>query len=311
MSIVCKFVSYAASCSVNKSCLTLRPQGLLHARLPCLSLSQSWLKLMSIESVVPSNHLILCYPLLFLPSIFPSISIFSSESAVHIRWPKYWSTFSISPSNEYPGLVSFRIDWFDLAVQGPLKSLLLHHSWKASILWCSAFFTVHLISVLDYWRNHSFDYTDLCQQKAKLPFRPLKLVNKDSYTLSLMKQLIYMFTWFSSFPTFGKRISLATDKCANRKWAEEDSNFSYWRMQPNVIFYYWMLMSWMEITESERSRIWHKNINTHLRKHKMTICQLIVLHRLFMFGEGVSGYGRGSGNEFKKLIQPCKSTILQ
>ena len=101
---------------------------------------------MSIESVVPSNHLILCCPLL-LPSIFPSIRVFSDESVLLIKWPKYWSfSFSISPSNEYPGLIFFRIDWFDLlAVQGTLKSLLPHHSSKASILWCSAFFIVQLL----------------------------------------------------------------------------------------------------------------------------------------------------------------------
>ena len=101
---------------------------------------------MSIESVMPSNHLILCYPLLLLPSIFPSISVFSSESALCIRWPKYWSfRFSISPSNEHPGLISFRMDWLDLlAVQGTLKSLIQHHSSKASILQCSAFFIVQL-----------------------------------------------------------------------------------------------------------------------------------------------------------------------
>ena len=101
-------------------------------------------KPMSIESVMPSNHLILCRPLLILPSIFPSISVFSNESALRIRWPKYWSfSFSISPSNEYSGLISFRMDWLDLlAVQGTLKSLLQHHSSKASILRCSAFFTV-------------------------------------------------------------------------------------------------------------------------------------------------------------------------
>ena len=93
---------------------------------------------------MPSNHLILCCPFLLLPSIFPSIRVFSSESTLHIRWPKYWS-FSISPSNEYSGLISFRIYWFDLlAVQGTLKSLLRHHSSKASILWCSAFFIVQL-----------------------------------------------------------------------------------------------------------------------------------------------------------------------
>ena len=101
---------------------------------------------MSIELVMPSNHLILCHPLLLLPSIFPSIRVFSNESALHIRWPKYWSfSFNISPSNEYPGLISFRMDYLDLlAVQGALKSHLQHHSSKASILRCSAFFTVQL-----------------------------------------------------------------------------------------------------------------------------------------------------------------------
>ncbi|CAN0568399.1 unnamed protein product [Rangifer tarandus platyrhynchus] len=101
---------------------------------------------MSIESVMPSNHLILCCPLLLLPSIFPSIRVFSNESTLHMRWPKYWSfSFSINPSNEHPGLISFRVDWLDLlAVQGTLKSLLQHHSSKASILRCSAFFTVQL-----------------------------------------------------------------------------------------------------------------------------------------------------------------------
>ena len=104
------------------------------------TISQSLFKLMSIELVMPSNHLVLCCPLLLLPSIFPSIRVFSNESALPIRWPKYWSfSFSISPSNEYSGLISFRIDWFDLAAQGTLKSLLQHHSLKASILWHSAF----------------------------------------------------------------------------------------------------------------------------------------------------------------------------
>ena len=108
--------------------------------------SQSLLKLMSIQSVMPSNHLILCHPLLLLPSIFPSIRVFSSESVLCIRWPKYWSfSFSISPFNEYSGLIYFRMDWLDLlAVQGTLKSLLQHHSSKASILQCSAFFIVQL-----------------------------------------------------------------------------------------------------------------------------------------------------------------------
>ena len=99
--------------------------------------SRSLLKLMSIELVIPSSHLLLCYPLLLLPSIFPSIRVFSNESVLHIRWPKYWCfSFSISPSNEYSGLISFRMDWLDLlAVQGSLKSLLQRHSSKASILW--------------------------------------------------------------------------------------------------------------------------------------------------------------------------------
>ena len=107
---------------------------------------QSLLKLMSIESMMTSNHFILCRPLLLLPSVFPSIRVFSNESALHIRWPKYWSfSFSIDPSNEYSGLISFRIDCFDLlAVQSTLKSPLQHHSSKASILWCSAFIMVHL-----------------------------------------------------------------------------------------------------------------------------------------------------------------------
>ena len=112
------------------------------ARQASLSITNSWslLKLMSIESVIPSNHLILCRPLLLPPSIFPSIRVFSNESVLHIRWPKIWSfSFNISPSNENSGLVSFRMDWLDLlAVQGTLKSLLQHHSSKASILWHSA-----------------------------------------------------------------------------------------------------------------------------------------------------------------------------
>ena len=125
----------------------MRPHELQHARLPCPS-PDSWilLRLMSLKSVMPSNHLILSCPLLLLPSIFPSIMVFSNESALHIRWPKYWSfSFNIRPSNEYPGLISYRMDWLDLlAVQGTLKSLLQHHSSKASILQRSAFFIVQL-----------------------------------------------------------------------------------------------------------------------------------------------------------------------
>ena len=124
-----------------------------------LSITSFWslLKLMSIESVMPSNHLILCHPFLLLPSIFPSIRVFSNESVLHIRWPKYWSfSFSISPSNENSGLISFRMDWLGLlAVQGVFKCLLHAHSLKTSILWCSAFFIIQLSHPLhDDWKNH-------------------------------------------------------------------------------------------------------------------------------------------------------------
>ena len=128
------------------SCVQLfvTPWTAAHQASLSITNSQSLFKLMSIPSVMPSNHLILCCPLLLLPSIFPSIMVFSNESVLCIRWPKYWSfSFSISPSNEYSGLTFFRIDWFDLlAVQGtlPSKSLHQHHSLKASIFWCSAFF---------------------------------------------------------------------------------------------------------------------------------------------------------------------------
>ena len=125
---------------------SLWPHGLA-ARQASLSISnsQSLLRLMSIKSVMPSNHLILCCPLLLLSSIFPIVRVFSNESVLHIRWPKYWSfSFSLSPSNKYSGLISFRIDCFDLAVQGTFKSFLQHHSSKASILQCSALFVVQL-----------------------------------------------------------------------------------------------------------------------------------------------------------------------
>ena len=121
--------------------------------------SRSSPKLMCIKSVMPSSHLILCRPLLLLPPIPPSIRVFSNESTLRIRWPKYWSfSLSIRPSKEHPGLISFRMDWLDLlAVQGTLKRLLQQHTSKASILQCSAFFTVQLTSIHDHWENHSLD----------------------------------------------------------------------------------------------------------------------------------------------------------
>ena len=147
--------------SVAQPCLTLcnsmnrsTPGLPVHHQLP------EFTETHAIESVMPSSHLILCRPLLLLPRIPPSIRVFSNESTLRMRWPKYWSfSFSISPSNEHPGLISFRMDWLDLlAVQWTLKSLLQHHSSKASILWRSAFFTVQLLtSIHDHRKNHSLD----------------------------------------------------------------------------------------------------------------------------------------------------------
>ena len=143
-------VEFLDQLSVQFSCWvvsdSLWPHGPQHARPPCPSPTPSSPKPMSIESVMPSNHLILCRPLLLPPSVFSSIRVFSNESALRIRWPKYWSfNFSISPSNEYSGLISLRIDWFDLlGVQGTLKSLLQQHSSKATILQHSAFFMLQL-----------------------------------------------------------------------------------------------------------------------------------------------------------------------
>ena len=132
--------------SLNRVQLFVTPWTAAHQASLSITNSWSWLKLMSIESVMPSNHLILYCPLLLLPSIFPSIKVFSNESSLHIRWPKYWSSsFNISPSNKHLGLISFRMDWLDLlAVQGTFKRLLQHHSSKASIPQCSAFFIVQV-----------------------------------------------------------------------------------------------------------------------------------------------------------------------
>ena len=144
------------------SCVRLFVTPWTAARQAFLSVtnSQSLLKLMSIKLVMPSNHLTLCHPLFLPPSILPSIRVLSNESVLHIRWPKYWSfSFSFSPSSEYSGVISFRIDWFDLLpVQETLKSLLQHHSSKASILQHSGFlYGPTLTSIHDYWKNHSFD----------------------------------------------------------------------------------------------------------------------------------------------------------
>ena len=171
------------------------------ARQASLSITNSWrsLKLMSIELVMPSNHLILCHPLLLLPSIFPSIRVFSNESALHIWWPKYWSfSFNISPSNEHPGLISFSMDWWDLlAVQGTLKSLLQHHSSKASILQRSAFFTVQL--------SHSYMTTG-----KTIALTRRTLVGK---VMSLLFNMLYMLV-----TTF-----LSRGKCLLISWLQSTS----------------------------------------------------------------------------------------
>ena len=144
----------------------MTPWTAAHQASLSFTISQSLLKFMSIESVMPFNHLILCCPLLLLPSIFARTRVFSSESALHIRWSKYWSfSISVSPFSEYSGLISFRIDWFDLfAVRGTLKSLFQHHILRESILWGSVLFMVQLTSMHNRRKNHSFDYTDSCQQ---------------------------------------------------------------------------------------------------------------------------------------------------
>ena len=157
-------VAVVHSLSQVQPCATPWTAG--HQASLSFTISQSLLKLMSTESVMQSNHLVLCHLLLLLPSSFPSIRVLSKELALYIRWPKY-SSFSISPSNEYSGLTSFRIDWFDLLiVQGTLKSLFQHHRLKASILWHSVFFIVQLLltSIHDSWKNNSFDQIDLFYQ---------------------------------------------------------------------------------------------------------------------------------------------------
>ena len=181
---------------------SLQPNGLQPSRLPSPSLSWSLLQLMSIELVMPSNHLILCL-LLFLPSIFPSIWVFSNQSSLHIRGPKYWNfSLSICPSNEYSGLTSFRIDWFDLlAVQGTLKSLLQHHSLKVSVLWCSAFFMVQLSHLymttrktiaLTIWTIVSKEMSLLLNMLFRfvIAFLPQHYISKSS---------LYWFIWLKCF----------------------------------------------------------------------------------------------------------------
>ena len=165
VSYMCVYISSVQSLSHVR--LFATPWTITHQASLSITNSLSLLKVRSVESVMPSNHLFLCHPLLLLPSIFPSIRIFSIESVLCIRWPKYQSfSFSISPYNEYPGLISFRMNWLHLlAVQGTLKSLLQHHSSKASISSMLSFlYSPILTSIHDHWKKHSFDQTDLCWQ---------------------------------------------------------------------------------------------------------------------------------------------------
>ena len=140
------------------------PWTAVHQASLSFPISRSSIKLVYTESAILSNHLILCCPLILLSSVFPNIRVFSNKSVLHIRWPKYWR-FSINPSKEYSGLISSRIVWFDLlTVQKTVKNLLQHLDSKASVLRHSTLFMVQLTSIHDYWKNHSFDYTDLCWQ---------------------------------------------------------------------------------------------------------------------------------------------------
>ena len=161
------YIFYLCECVLSHSHVHLfaTPWTTAHQASLSFSISQNLFRLMPFESMMPSNHLILCYPLLLLPSIFPSIRVFSNQSVLCIRWPKYWSfRFSISPSNEYSGLISFRIDWFDLlTVQRTLMSLLQNHSLKASILWPSAFFNgPTLISVDNSYMTTGKNIPSIC-----------------------------------------------------------------------------------------------------------------------------------------------------
>ena len=154
---------FPCCCSLAKLCANLQSHGLQHTRLPCPPLSSSLLKFMSIESMILSSHLVFCFPLLLLPSTFSSIMVFSNESVLHIRWLKYWS-FSVSPSSEYSGLISFRIDWFNL-LENPRDSQESYpapqfKSINSSVL--SHLYGPALTSIHNYWKNHSFDYMDLC-----------------------------------------------------------------------------------------------------------------------------------------------------
>ena len=201
---------------------------------PSITNCRSLLKLMSIESVMLSNHLTLCRPLPLLPSIFPSIRVFSNESVLHIRWPKYWSfSFSISPSNEYSGLISFRIDWFDLAVQGSFKSLLQHHSSKAWILQCSAFFmafsfsfflfflflNIFLFFFFNFFFYLIFKISFSCHNHLRLYCCSTKAAvdNTQKHLIMFQYNLIYKNSWWAGLPHLF-RTCLFQCACFKSEW---------------------------------------------------------------------------------------------
>ena len=197
---------------------TLPPHGLQHARLLCPSWSPGVCSnSRPLPSMMPSSHLILCQALLLLPSVFPSIRVFPNESALHIRWPKYWSfSFSISPSSEYSGLISFRIDCFDLLViQRTLKSLLQHHTSKASILWCSAFFTVQL--------SHPYDYGTTGKTIALTRWT---LVSKEmSLLFNMLSRLVMTFLPRSKSFNFMAAVTICSDSGAHENKVCHYSHF--------------------------------------------------------------------------------------
>ena len=190
---------------------SLQPHEMQHTRLPYPSLSPSLLRFMSIESAMPSIYLLLCCPLLFLPSIFPNIRVFSNELALHSRWPKYWSiSFGISPSNEYSALIYFRIDWFDLfAVQGTLKRLLQHHSSKASILWHLALFMVQLS--YPYMTTRKTKTLTIWTFVSKVMSLLFNMLSRHICTLCNVELLVNQWGW-------GKQHSMTGPWCIQFQW---------------------------------------------------------------------------------------------
>ena len=225
---------------------SLRPHGQQHTRPPC-PLS----KLMSIKLVMSSNHLILCRPLLLLPSIFPSIRVFSNELVLCIRWPKYWSfSFSISPASEYSGLISFRMDWLDLlAVQGTLKSLLQHHSSKASILQCSAFFIVQL--------SHPYVTTEKTIALTSWTF-----AGKVMYLFfNRLSRLVIVFLPRSKYLNFMAAVSICSDLGAPKE------KFSLFPLFPHLFaMKWWDQMSWSYFSECwVLSQVFHSPLSLSSR----------------------------------------------